>query len=185
MQEQNIYGQLRSLDQRVKKLQTWLKLVAMGWLLTVSAFFLTASSTSRQQHTFGSDSIKVRKLVIIDENNKERIVIAAPIPDPIANGEVRPRRSVVDAGIQFKDPNGNERGGIASMADGSFAVGIDDETGRERAHLFYVPGIGSGVYVQGKTGAETISLVIPSEGGSPKLELVDRSGKKAAVIPDK
>jgi hypothetical protein len=91
----------------------------------------------------------------------------------------------VTAGIQFKDPDGTERGGIASMADGSFAVGIDDETGRERAHLFYVPKMGSGVYVQGETGDETISLVIPPQGGTLKLELVDRSGKKAVVTPGK
>lgn len=73
----------------------------------------------------------------MDVAGKERIVIAAPIPDPIVDGKAVERRVVVCAGIQFKDPDGTERGGIASEEDGSFMFGIDDTSGHERAHLLH------------------------------------------------
>ena len=81
--------------------------------------------------TAKGDSLRLNKLVIVDPQNRERIVIAAPISDPIVNGKVAHRRNIITAGIQFKDPTGTERGGIAALADSSFVVGIDDETGRE------------------------------------------------------
>ncbi len=87
MEEQNIYQQLRSLDQRITKLKTWLKLASVGWLLTVSAFIISATSTPGRLHSLDADTVKLRKLVILDEENKERIVIAAPIPDPMVNGK--------------------------------------------------------------------------------------------------
>jgi hypothetical protein len=87
MEEQNIYQQLRSLDQRITKLKSWLKLASVGWLLTVSAFIISATSTPGRLHSLDADTVKLRKLVILDEENKERIVIAAPIPDPMVNGK--------------------------------------------------------------------------------------------------
>jgi hypothetical protein len=62
-------------------------------------------------------------------------VIAAPLPDPVVNGKTVKRRNIVFAGVQFKDLDGNERGGIAALDDGSMMFGIDDEVGRER-HTF-------------------------------------------------
>jgi len=59
--------------------------------------------------------------------------------------------------------------------------GIDDETGRERAHLYYIPNRGSGVYLQGENSKETVSLLLPSGGRDPKLEMTDQSGKSVAV----
>ena len=74
-----------------------------------------------------SDVLKVRKLIIEDEESVERIVIAAPVPDPLVQGKRIPRRSAAN-GIQINDSNGNERGGIVMLDDGSFIVGIDDDS---------------------------------------------------------
>jgi hypothetical protein len=98
----------------------------------------------------------LRELDIVDEKGRERIVIASPLPDPIVN---------------------------ALSDDGSFMFGIDDETGRERAHLYYIPKRGSGVYLQGESSKETVSLLLPAGGKDPKLEMMDKSGKSVATVP--
>ena len=41
--------------------------------------------------------------------------------------------------------------------DDSFLVGIDDEKGRERAHLYYIPKRGAGVFIQDGRLAENIN----------------------------
>jgi hypothetical protein len=111
-------------------------------------------------------------------------VIAAPLPDPLVNGRRMKRRTGVSAEVQFKDPDGTERGGIASEDDGSFIFGIDDERGKERAHLYYIPKRGSGVFLQGENGSQALSLLNPPGlVDSPRLEITDPSGKLKADFP--
>jgi hypothetical protein len=99
------------------------------------------------------------------------------------NGKVQHRVRVVSAAVQFKAPDGTEQGGIAMSDDGSFMFGIDDESGRERAHLYYIPKRGSGIYLQGENNKETVSLLLPSGGRDPKLEMTNESGKPIATVP--
>jgi len=83
---------------------------------------------------------------------------------------------------------GNERAGIALLDDGSAVVGIDDQSGKERAHLYFIPTRGAGLLLQDGKETEKISLLIPSEGGqlaSPKLEMTDQEGKTVFVVPVK
>lgn len=130
-----------------------------------------------------SDKLRLRELDIVDENGRERIVIASPIPQPVANGKTGHRIRVVSAAVQFKAIDGSEQGGIALSDDGSFMFGIDDEHGRERAHLYYIPKRGSGVYLQGENDKETVSLLLPSGGENPKLQMTDQTGKQTAIVP--
>jgi hypothetical protein len=145
------------------------------------AAFVTGTVYARQQPQ--TDKMRVRELAIVDEQGRERIVLAAPLPDPIVNGKVEKRIRVVSAAVQFKASDGSERGGIAASDDGSFMFGIDDEAGRERAHLYYIPKRGSGVYLQGENNKETVSLLLPSGGHDPKLTMSDKAGKPIAEVP--
>ena len=109
------------------------------------------------------------------------IVVAAPIPDPVVDGKTVKRRVTVGAGIQFKEPDGTERGGIASEDDGSFMFGIDDKSGNERAHLYYIPSRGSGVFLQSKSASNSLSLLNPSDSSKgPRIEIVNQAGKTVA-----
>jgi hypothetical protein len=76
-------------------------------------------------------------------------------------------------------------GGIAALADGSFLFGIDDELGRERAHFYYIPHRGSGVYLQGEDPRETVSLLIPPGRLEPKLEMSNKEGTPTVAIPSR
>ena len=127
--------------------------------------------------------LRLRELDIVDQKGRERIVIASPLPDPIVNGKAGHRIRVVSAAVQFKAPDGTEQGGIALSDDGSFMFGIDDKAGRERAHLYYIPKRGSGVYLQGESSKETVSLLLPTGGKDPKLEMTDQSGKSVETVP--
>lgn len=172
-----------SLETRLLRSERWAMFGLVGWLVTASLILVFLfKGFHHPQPT--SDTIRVHRLVVLDEAGRERIVIASPLPDHMVNGEIAKRRNVVSAGIQFKDPDGTERGGIAALDDGSLLFGIDDERGRERAHLYYIPKRGSGVYLQGEKDSETISLLIPQGGTeNPKLEMTDQAGKPIAAVP--
>ena len=115
-------------------------------------------------------------------------MIAAPLPEPLVDGKVAHRVRSVSAAVQFKAANGNEQGELAVLRlpcsllhgvnktririgrmsdDGSMIVGIDDERGHERAHLYYIPKRGSGVALTGENGTQLAMLSIPSGGADP------------------
>ena len=148
MADLTLNSQLRSLEIRIKRAELRLKVVLGLFLLSTCLSVSFLLSRPQSIHTAAAETVRVRKLIVLDDQGKERIVIAAPIPNPIVNGKEAPRRVIVGAGIQFKDRDGTERGGIASEDDGSFMFGIDDTSGHERAHLYYIPNRGSGVFLQ-------------------------------------
>jgi hypothetical protein len=153
----------------------------VGAVLGALAMFSSGVAASRQLE----EVLRVRKLVIVDANGTDRIVIAAPVPDPQVTGK-RVARRTPGAGIQVNDASGNERGGLAVLDDGSFVVGIDDERGRERAHLYFIPTRGAGLLLQDGEDRGHISMLIPSGGehpGRPALEMTDEAGKVLAALP--
>ncbi|MGI8582172.1 MAG: hypothetical protein ACR2KX_08245 [Chitinophagaceae bacterium] len=181
--EQDIQALLESLKTRTKNLERQVKFTTSFLLSIVSIllFFLLSSQTIRNDK-----ELKVRRLVIVDAKGKERIVIGSPIPDPMINGKTIHRRNVVSAGIQFKDPNGTERGGIASLEDGSFVVGIDDSILNERAHLYFLPNKGSGLLLGNPDSKDYISLLVPSnykqQSDTPRIT-IEHDGKTISVFP--
>jgi hypothetical protein len=171
------------LERRLRRSERWTKLSIAGWGATLALLLATHSISSVHARDSEPDKLRVRQLTIVDDKGRERIVIAAPLPDPVVQGKVQKRIRVVAAGVQFKAADGTERGGIAASDDGSFMFGIDDEVGRERAHLYYLPKRGSGVYLQGENNRETVSLLIPNGGQDPQLIMTNQSGNSTAQIP--
>jgi hypothetical protein len=150
-------------------------------------FFASAwapHSQAAQQPGQTTDILRTRQLVIVDEKGTNRIVVG-PIPDPQVAGKRMKRRSPA-TGVEVNDATGNERVGLAILDDGSTVVGMDDEGGQERAHLYYIPKKGAGVLLHGDNAKEAISLLIlrDHESPIPKIEMTDQSGKPIAVIPE-
>jgi hypothetical protein len=165
------------LEIRMKRLERSLKVVLCSFLLlccVCAGLMLRPKSIQAAS----PETLRVRKLIILDDAGKERIVIAAPIADPVVDGKAIKRRVAVGAGIQFKEPDGTERGGIASEDDGSFMFGIDDRSGHERAHLYFIPDRGSGVLLQSTRGSNSLSLLNPSDSSKdPKIQIVNQAGR--------
>jgi hypothetical protein len=189
MEDQNIQSRLDAIELRAIRLARWLKLTIYGWLLIVFVLLpsmWTRETKAAQQSNAQKDVLRVHQLVVVDEKGVDRIVIG-PVPDPQIMGK-RVKRRAPATGIQLNDENGNERTGMALLEDGSVVVGIDDQSGRERAHLYFIPTRGAGLLLQDGKEIEKISLLIPSQGkdsGSPKLEMTDQAGKTVFDIPVK
>src|SRR5947207_180429 len=91
----------RVLEERLQRSERCARLSVIGWGIT-AALLIAAISTgtvhARQPQT---DKLRVRELAVVDEQGRERIVLAAPLPNPIVNGKVEKRIRVVSAGVQF------------------------------------------------------------------------------------
>lgn len=130
---ENCESKLAWLEKRLHRTERSLQFHKIGWILLAVVVVLLLGSKrfgivqaqSPQPH-----KLRLRELDIVDEKGRERIVIAAPIPEPLVNGRAEHRVREVSAAVQFKAPDGTEQGGIAMSDDGSMIVGIDDERDR-------------------------------------------------------
>jgi len=175
------------LERRLQRTERRVQFHKIGWILLL-VLVLLLFGTSRfdvVQAQPPQSKLRVRELDIVDEKGRERIVIAAPIPEAVVDGKVAHRVRPVSAAVQFKAPDGNEQGGIALSDDGSMIFGIDDEREHERAHLYYLPKRGSGVFLTGENEKQTVSLLLPNGGNDSSLEMTNQAGKVVWAVPPK
>ena len=111
-----------SLEQLQRRVQVLQRMVA---LLIVCCFglatFLWLFESRESVRAAVSESLTVRRLAVVDDKGTERVVIAAPLPDPIVQGQ-RFKRSGAISGLAIYDSDGNERGGYATTDTGSGAL---------------------------------------------------------------
>jgi len=187
-QQENLQSQLFLLELRLHRTERRVRLQKLvGIPLAILVLLLLGANRSGvvQAQSQQSQKLRLRELDIVDEQGRERIVIAAPLPEAVVDGQVGHRVRVISAAVQFKAPNGNEQGGIALSDDGSMIFGIDDERGHERARLYYLPKRGSGVFLTGENGKQTVSLLVPNGGGDPNLEMTNQAGSIVVELPTK
>jgi hypothetical protein len=107
---QNLEQQIRTLRRRTAGL-------AVALILTVGFVGLSYSVRDAQAQSIPQE-LTLRRVTIVDENGVQRVVIAAPAPDPIVQGKREKRQGEI-AGILIYDKDGNERGGYATVNDPS------------------------------------------------------------------
>jgi hypothetical protein len=186
--EEDVPFRLDAVEKRCKVLQRRLNFAGFGFLVILTAFVVSAwipRSQAAQDSGVKADVLRVHQLIVVDEKGIDRIVIG-PIPNPQVRGTRMKRRSPA-MGVEVNDSQGNERVGLAILDDGSTVVGMDDELGQERAHLYYIPKKGAGLLIHGENEKETISLSIPpkTQSSRPILQLTDKAGNPVAVVPEK
>lgn len=167
----------------MRRAERWVLINKISWTLLAVLVLLMIWTNRSGVAQPQAQKLRLRELTIVDEKGRDRIVIASPLPDPVVDGKVARRVRFVSAAVQFKAADGTEQGGIALSEDGSMIFGIDDERGHERAHLYYIPKRGSGVFLQGESGKETVSLLVPGDGSDPKLEMTNRTGNTVIALP--
>jgi len=108
-------SELDFLKQRICELRT-------AMVLIVGAFVLLLCTTiTNRAPVYANDTpqeLRVRRLAIVDSEGIERVVISAPVPDPIINGK-RVKRQGAASGIIIYDRNGAERGGYLTSDESS------------------------------------------------------------------
>jgi hypothetical protein len=177
-----------------------LALLVVGvWALLIRSFAApSAADTAKLSATATSDEISVKRLNIVGEDGKPRLILANAerLPAAIIAGEELPR-AIRPAGILFYNENGTECGGLAisKAKDGTQqrAVTFDytqQETDgiamlmRERADKSYTTGfmlfdrlpLGSDVRRVGSGGTLRVSILDDSQDA--KIILADPSGKE-------
>ncbi|RMG67669.1 MAG: hypothetical protein D6715_04240 [Calditrichaeota bacterium] len=87
-------------------------LVVVNLLLTAFLIFKHFDSDGNLENKI----LKVRGLVVVDSAGVERVIIAAPLPDPIQFGKrvPRDRNGSTVSGILLYDAEGNERSGYVT-----------------------------------------------------------------------
>ncbi len=112
-----MYQPGHELEQRIVLLERALrraKLVGFISALLLCAGVTTAFVRSRPETT---SEMRTRRLVVVDDKDQTRVVLGQD-----AAGTQRISRA---AGLVLYDEKGNERGGFATMADGSVVIGMD------------------------------------------------------------
>ena len=98
-----------TIEQEVKSLRRGMRALALLWLVTIGAIATIAARSKPAE-------IVAKRIAVIDAKGVERVVIAAPLPDPVVAGK-RLKRSGVVSGIAIFDAAGNERGGYVTNDD--------------------------------------------------------------------
>ena len=106
-----------NLEQQVRMLRRRLTGLAVALVLTAGYVALSLHVRSAEAQSTPQE-LTLRRLTIVDENGVQRVVIAAPAPDPIVRGKREKRQGEI-AGILIYDKDGNERGGYATANDPS------------------------------------------------------------------
>jgi len=175
---------LTSLERRVRILTG--VCVALGIVLVVAVALPIARGASTP------DRLRVRSLSVVDSQGNERVLIAAPLPNPVSGGKESPRRSPA-YGIQFNDKNGNEFGGITIADDGALVHCFDWVQG-EATCMFAMPSGEAGFEVnaaQGKTRGQLllspngeVSLMLKDAEERTRMQFrVSADGKSSTQVP--
>jgi hypothetical protein len=168
---------VQSLQNRVERLKRRQGRFFLG-MLVLFAVFLLAGWQSVQAP---QDNIKTHTLSIVDSSGVVRLVLGAPLPDPVIEGKVKARRGSA-TGIIFNDPAGNERGGFGMIDDGSMNICFDDAK-NERNCLFFMPKFGNGIAFNDASG-ESRAILYLDTTGAPHLLLRDDKGQPLVSLPE-
>ena len=125
--EQIMPEEIAALDRRISRLRNYVLILALLWAGTTGVWLMkTSLYVARAAQP---ESLTVKRLAVVDAKGTERVVISAPLPEPMINGRREKRDSPV-SGMLIYDPKGNERGGYVTSDGGDLAalLTLDSET---------------------------------------------------------
>lgn len=165
------------LQHRVATLERRLRFMMAAWAIT-TALLLLAGWRSSDRH----DVIIAKRVVIEDGKGVQRLILGAPTPDPVMGGKMQKRRSPY-TGLVINDGNGDERGGIGMMDDGTMLMCFD-QNGRERACSYVLPNGRAGILINDSQGRDRLSMVSEPDG-TPTIQFFDDQQRTTLKLPDR
>jgi len=168
---------VQSLQKRAEHSERKQRRFVVGATLLVAVFLLAAWQSVQAPQ----ENIKTRAVSIVDSSGVARLVLGAPVPNPVVQGKTKKRR-VPATGIIFNDAAGNERGGIGILDDGSMNLCFDDEK-TERNCLFFMPKFGNGIAFNDASGESRAILYLDTKG-DPHLLMRDNQGHPLVSLPE-
>ena len=135
---------MKNIDRLTKVLLVLLVLGVWGLLLHSalgSGRVEAQSKTALSKKDEVLPVVKTRGVVIVDEQNRERVILGAPVPDSPREARDGKKRVNPAHGMIIIDQDGYERFGVGLMDNGQMAMGFDappgtgDDRNRERLHF--------------------------------------------------
>ena len=127
--------QLDALQRRVSGLERKVVLLMMC-CAGLAIYLLPFGAESVMKAAARPELLTVKRLAVVDEKGTERVVIAAPLPDPIIQGK-RVKRDGPASGILIFDPKGNERGGYVTSDTGDLGAFITLDSEHDQVFTAY------------------------------------------------
>ena len=170
--------EIASLQRSVLKLKKSVFLLTIGWIATMSLWLLVGIRGNVQAAE--AQSLRIRRLAIVDKNGIERVVISAPAPEPMINGS-RGKRDNPMSGILIYDPKGNERGGYGTSDGDDLSALLTLDSERDQVFTAYAnAGSGATVWVAN----EKHENVVMSSHNTALLEITKGKGIIYKQPPD-
>lgn len=135
--------------------------------------YLLQTSAHAQVQPDKDGILRVRGVIVEDENKIERVRLGAPLPDPMIHG-VRYKRNAAISGLLISDAEGNERGGyVTSDKYGEAFFTLDSE---DEQRVLFLANPKGGVHLDlfDSKGNEASISVFPD---GPKLTLTKAKNK--------
>jgi hypothetical protein len=148
--------------------------VVLNMLLSAVACALSIWALVRFNALDSEDRIiTARGLIVKDATGQARVILGAPVPDPVVDGK-SVRRAGAVSGVVLIGPNGNERGGYATIDEGGGALlTLDSNDHREVFKVVANADSGASLFVlhQNNSGA-----MLTTYQGEPVLQMADKNG---------
>ncbi|HKN62086.1 MAG TPA: hypothetical protein VJW93_12975 [Candidatus Acidoferrales bacterium] len=177
MERMELEELVQSLQKRAERLERRQGLFLAGAFILLAVFLLTGWQSVQAPQ----ENLKTHALSIVDSSGVVRLTLGAPVPNPVVEGKTKERRSPA-TGIIFSDAEGNERGGIGMLDDGSMNFCFDDAK-TERNCLFFMPKFGNGIAFNDASG-ESRAILYLDTNGAPHLLLRDDQGPSLVSLPE-
>lgn len=152
---------LERKNRRLSLMTAFIILIAAVSFLLRMPFTAHSSDSSKQE-----DILRVRGIVVVDENGTERIWIGAPVPEPLILGKRFPRGGKM-SGIILFDEEGNERSGYCTSDGYPNVLFTLDSIGRQHVLFMAEPQGDTALWVW--NGGNSFKLSIGEETSSLQL----------------
>jgi hypothetical protein len=164
------------LQKRAERLERKQRRFLAGMLVLVAVFMLAGWRTVQPPQ----ENFKTHGLSIVDSRGVVRLILGAPVPNPVEEGKTYERRSP-GTGIIFNDAAGNERGGMGMLDPWQHESLLRRCQSRTQLPVF-VPKLGNGVALNDARG-ETRAILYLDTNGAPHFLLKDEQGRSPETSP--
>jgi hypothetical protein len=87
--------EIAALDRRISQLKKYVVALALLWAGTTGLWFMKSPASQ-------PENLIVKRLAVVDQKGTERVVISAPLPEPMINGKRGKRDDPVSGILMFR-----------------------------------------------------------------------------------
>ncbi len=159
---EDLSTRLSELERRNRQLSRWLLSLCLAALVVVLGFNGLNAAAKAEPGAEPQGVLKVRELVVVDDNGVVRARVGANLPDAVIDGRRVGRGGEKVSGVMLYDASGQERGGYVTFEpSGNVGLTLDS---RERQTALFVAGPDGGSALQLFTPTDMIELRSDSDG---------------------